>query len=270
MNINTTATTNPNPHYITNQSSYYYGDELKHWSNTPISYSVDIALENHFSELLNFPLDRIIYASNEYCFRKRSEKNNGNLNLPFLNYYRKTYDDSDKLWFNDYSNRFGIIDYENKFTSKLGGKLKVYPINIEYEGTVFFSQNKDCEYATNKLLYDSSNETIITPELETSNGDILLNAGVLNLNVDYMPNFQETDWLEQNHMFSIGLDFSVRTFMIGDFDTNPTHAHIDGNPLGLKVAKSIMLTFISAKKLNHDNLLESKKMETLISEYFET
>ena len=38
--------------------------------------------------------------------------------------------------------------------------MRIYPITISYEGTAFFAQNKDCEYAMNKLLFDNSNETI--------------------------------------------------------------------------------------------------------------
>ena len=47
-------------------------------------YSMDIYLEKYFSEVLNFPLDRIIYASNEYFFIERGIKNCGYLNIKFI------------------------------------------------------------------------------------------------------------------------------------------------------------------------------------------
>ena len=208
---------------------------MKSWANTPMSYAIDIAIENHLGKTLEFPLDRIIYASNEYCFRERTRRNEGELNLPFLNYYRVGFDDADRPWKNDFSNRFGLIDRENKFTSLMGGKMRIYPITISYEATAFFGQNKDCEYAMNKLLFDSSNETIIKPQVETNDGDIIENAG--------------------------GLDFTVTTYMIGKFDQNPD---------GLHVAKKVLLEFFTAKKLNYENYKESERMEILLSEYFGT
>lgn len=254
------ATINPNPHFITKSEPFYYGNQFKNWSDTPIVYALDIAVENWFSSVLKFPLDRIIYASNDYCFRERTRKNNGNLNLPFFNYHKTNYDISDKLWFNDWSNRFGLHDINNQFTSAMGGKMKVYPITIEYEGNAFFAQNKDCEYAMNKLLYNASNETIINPLLETSDGTILKNAGVLNLDLEYNPSYNENDWLEMNRIHTIGINFSVRTFMIGQFDTNADNLH---------VAKKSMLQFFSAKSLNYEEPLSSPQLIMLLSEYFE-
>ena len=256
---NNVATTQSNSHYITRSSPFYYGEQMKHWASTPMSYAIDIAIENHFSKSLEFPLDRIIYASNEYCFRERTRKNEGDLNLPFLNYYRVGYNKSEREWFNDYSNRFGLIDRQNKFTSILGGKMRIYPITIQYEATVFFAQNKDCEYAMNKLLFDASNETTIEPQLETNDGDIIKNSGLVNFDLEYNPTYQESDWLEQNRIWTIGIDFSVTTFMIGNFDTNPDNLH---------VAKSVLLEFFSAKKLNYENYMDSEQMEMLLVEYF--
>jgi hypothetical protein len=254
------ATTNSNPHYITRPQAFYYGEEMKDWSNTPMAYALDIAIENKFSELLKFPLDRIIYASNDYCFRERTRKNKGELNLPFFNYYRIDYAECSRPWFNDYSNRFGVIDRENNFTSKMGGKMKVYPTDVVYEGSIFFAQQKDCEYAYNKLKFESSNETIITPKLETNKGDILPNAGILNMELEFNPNYKENDWLELNRIWSIGIEFSVSTFMIGVFDKNPE---------GLHVAKESILQFFSAKKLDYDDWENSTQIEMLLSEYFE-
>ena len=262
------ATTNTNSHYMTRTSPFFYGEQMKSWANTPMGYALDIAIENKLSDLLELPLDRIIYASNEYCFRERTRKNEGDLNLPFLNYYRKSFGDSNREWFNDYSNRFGLIDRQNKFTSLLGGRLRVYPVSIGYEATVFFAQDKDCQYAMNKLLFESSNETIIEPQIETDKGDIIKNTGNVTFNLEYMPNYQESDWLEQNRIWSIDLDFEVDTFMIGNFNPLPDRDK-DGNPMPLHVAKSALLEFFSAKKINYENYNDSEQMEWILERYFE-
>ena len=265
---NDTLTTNSNSHYITRSSPFYYGEQMKSWANTPMVYALDIAIENHLSKTLELSLDRIIYASNEYCFRERTRKNEGDLNLPFLNYYRKSFGKSNREWFNDYSNRFGLIDRENKFTSLLGGRLRVYPISISYEATVFFAQNKDCEYAMNKLLFEDSNETILNPQIETDKGDIIENIAIFNSELEYMPNYQESDWLEQNRIWSISLDFEVDTFMIGNFNPFPDK-DANGNPMPLHVAKSVLLEFFSAKKINYDDYKKSEQIEWLLERYFE-
>ena len=124
---------------------------------------------------------------------------------------------------------------------------------------VFFMVCPPCEYAMNKLLLDASNETNIEPQLETNNGDIIKNAGLVNFDLEYNPTYQESDWLEQNRIWTIGIDFSVTTFMIGNFDTNPDNLH---------VAKSVLLEFFSAKKLNYENYMDSEQMEMLLVEYF--
>ena len=53
MDINTTSTTNSNPHFMTKPQPFYYGEQMKSWANTPMSYAMDIAIENHFSEVLD-------------------------------------------------------------------------------------------------------------------------------------------------------------------------------------------------------------------------
>lgn len=262
MNENYTkvATVNSNPNYISKSEPFYYGNQMKSWANVPMSYAQDIAIENYFSQVLELPLDRIIYASNEYCFRERTRKNKGELNLPFFNYYRKGFEPTDRPWFNNYANKFGMLDTYNKFTSALGGKIKLYPITMNYEGTVFYAQDKDNLYAVNKLLYESSNETKIYPQIETNDGTIIKNIGIVDFNIDYMPNYQESDWLEQNRIWSIGVDFSVQTFMIGEFDGNPNNLH---------VAKKVVLEFFTAKKFDYSDYNNSEQLQWVLKEYFD-
>ena len=111
----------------------------------------------------------------------------------------------------------------------------------------------------NKLLFDNSNETIVKPQVETNDGDIITNAGLMNFDIEYNPTYQESDWLEQNRIWTIGIDFTITTYMIGTFDTNSDNLH---------VAKSVLLEFFTAKKLNYENYKDSEQMEMLLTEYF--
>ena len=70
---NNVATTTSNSHYITKSQPFYYGEQFKSWANTPMSYALDIAIENYIADVLEFSLDRIIYASN-FVLEKELEK----------------------------------------------------------------------------------------------------------------------------------------------------------------------------------------------------
>ena len=63
MDINTTSTTNPNPHFMTKPQPFYYGEQMKSWANTPMSYAMDIAIENHFSKVLELHSNKYL----SYC-----------------------------------------------------------------------------------------------------------------------------------------------------------------------------------------------------------
>ena len=168
--------------------SYYYQKEFEDDFNQIMVYSMDIYLEKYFSEVLNFPLDRIIYASNEYCFRERGRKNGGELNIPFMNYYRTNYSETDRPWFKNQSNLRHILGSE-EVVKELGRNFRCTPIKCDYEGTIFFSQNKDVEYACNQLLFEKSNETIIPYSIIINNKVQLNNTAIFSVDIDFNQNY---------------------------------------------------------------------------------
>lgn len=249
--------TNINNSIKISNSSFYYKDDLKKWFNAPSAYALDIALEQHFCDLLKFPLDRIIYASNDFCFREREKKNDGQLNLPFMNYYRTGYSETDRFWWNNYANSYALMNINNEgYYNKLGLQLRLVPIKAEYEATVFFNQRKDCEFAYHELALDESNETIIKYEIETSaKGEndepyILGLEGIVTYDLEFNPTYNETDWLQQNNIWSIQMNFDVDTFMI--------YANQE-----MAIANEVILEFMASK--NREDLMNQNG----IIEYFE-
>ena len=120
-----------------------------------------------------------------------------------------------------------------------------------------------------KSAYSVLNNIVIDIEKgKTNKGDIVENIGIMNFDLEYMPNYQESDWLEQNRIWSIGIDFEVTTFMIGNFNPLPDR-DANGNPMPLHVAKNVLLEFFSAKKLNYDNYMDSEQMEWILTKYFD-
>lgn len=241
---------------IPNSSLFYSKEFNENWVNDKTYvYALDIEFENYIKDVLNFPLTRIIYAQNAYTFYERERKNDGLLNLPYLNYYRTGYSEADRPWFNNWANRLYPLSNDEQIHA-LGQKIKIFPIKVEYEATCFFSQQKDMEYAYTQLMFEASNETIIYPIVETTNGDTVKNIGIVSFDLEYNPNFEEFDYLEKNKIFSIGMDFNIDTFMyVGDTSN-------------ITLAKEIVEEFVSAKELNKDDIDKSKGKDYIYS-YFE-
>ena len=63
-----------------------------------------------------------------------------------------------------------------------------------------------------------------------------------------------------NRIWSIGVDFSVQTFMIGEFDGNPNNLH---------VAKEVVLEFFTAKKIDYSDYNNSEQLQWILKEYFD-
>ncbi len=240
---------------ISNNSFYYKDQFSEHWTNSEISaYSLDIAIEQWMSKVLRFPLDRIIYASNDFTFRERTRKNEGNLNLPYVSYFKTDYEEVDRQWWNNYANCIGVLDVANEgYENILGTTLKITPIKVVYEATAFFSQHKDCEFAYKELLKEESNETILYPQFNLANGDIVKNIGIQTLELTWNPIYNESDWLESNKIYTIGMDMSYDTF------------YITGNNTDVHFADEIILDFMT-QKTGSDLSLENSK--DLFEQYF--
>ena len=248
---------------VIKNKSYYYKDTFdSYWSaNSVVAYALDLKIDEWVQNVLQFPSDRIIYASNDFTFRERTrnKKDNpisvGSLDLPYLSYYRTGYSECDREWWNNYANLFGVLDIANERYESKVGKIRLTPVKVEYEATAFFSQEKDCEYALTEILHDASNETILFPELYVDENYTLKNIAIFNNDIEFNPEFNENDWLEQNKIFTISMNWSFDTFLIIGCDNN------------VSIAEEVIMEFISAKKLSKPNISESEAKEVFI-EYF--
>ena len=238
-------------------SHFFYNKEYSaNWLNDNLlSYAINIEIEKLFCQTLKFDMNRIIYSSNDNSMYKREEKNCGKLNLPYLSYHQTGYSDADRDWFNNWANLQYPLSHNNDIV-KLGQKIKIFPVKLEYEGVVVFDQHKDMDYAYKQLAYVKSNETILFPQLESTE-HIVKNIGIFNIDIDYNPSYAEKDWLVNNKIYTLGLDFSVDTFQIMG-DLSP-----------FAIAKSALAEFIVGKyQLDKNNVLETNS-SILLSDYFE-
>lgn len=254
-------------------SSFYYESEFLDkniFFNTV--YALDIAIEQNFAEMLFYSdLSRVVYASNDYCFRKRTEMNeNGLLDIPFMNYYLTdvSRDTNRSLWKNS-SNVQTLANIDN-YMQELGFGIKLVPVRLEYEATIFFSQDKDLQYATSKLMFQDNNETILKGILTSENGTELKNPAFMDYSFSFKPEYNENEWLESNNITSIGIDFGIDTFLIYP-DTEARGILKTPQPAytPLRVTNEIIFNFLSTKgALIKDKNLLNTQPQDLLTSYF--
>jgi hypothetical protein len=180
-------------------------------------FTLNIQLQEYFTNLL-FPEDpsRIFVSSTAHAFRRRvvlqTQDPNAtpylnNLNFPFLNYKGKIKMGTKRPWYNYSLNTSGI------FIPELQTKVKMIPVTINYDSTVYYHREDDKQYALNQLLFQSSQE-IQVPYYIQVNGIDVKNQGILSFNPDDDPVYNENDWLKQNNIHTIKLDFEIQTSIL--------------------------------------------------------
>jgi len=214
-------------------------------------YALNIAIENHFGQIFDGDLSRMIYASNQYAFRKRVKNSSlivSNLHLPFINYYLTDISlNTDRQWFNH------ILNVQGVYIDELGKKMKVVPIQAQYESTLFIQRFDDSLNAFYRFLKDNSNETVLYPSVTVNEQEIDF-TGVLSYNFSFNTEYNELDWLEQNNIYTIALDFN--------FNTQFLYSNEDG----FGISDEVILEFLTYK--TNSDFEDDDPYETL-KEYFD-
>ena len=183
----------------------YYAD--KNFINT--TYACDIAVENHLANMLfNDDLTRIIYASNAYAFRERSDDNTGVLEMPFLNYKLSNYEHGPRIWWNIASYTQGV------YISELEAKIQYSPVTLHYECSVWCNRDDELNYIASEINFDADNKTSITPVVSIESNDLNLNALLSYTNNTYDPEYNEVDFLTKNKIHSMSINFTLDTFSL--------------------------------------------------------
>jgi hypothetical protein len=197
-----------------NDRSFY---DLQSSSFRNSVYALNISLETKFNSLLlKGETNRIIYCLNNFAFRKRSQnQTNNNLNFPFINYKAKAIKiGGDRKWFNPHAYREGV------YVEVLNRKLKMNPITIAYESTLFLQRDDELQYCYQILSNESAVETKVDYEHHgyslTILGQDVEMLGILKYKLDFEPTYSDTTWLTQNKIHSISMDFEVQTTFVTD------------------------------------------------------
>jgi len=177
-------------------------------------------------ELWTNDMTRIVYASNDYSFMRRVELNavakTQGLSLPFQSFkISNVSPGTTRPWFN---RQLAVVGIEDHTINK---RIKLIPVTIEFESSLFFSTEADMMWTQSKLIWDASIETKIKSGMDLTVPDpahpgqtlttTLDNIGIVSMVPNYNPQFTEKDWLEKNKLRSIALDsLQVQTFIVHD------------------------------------------------------
>lgn len=183
----------------------YYQDE----AFLNVAYSLDLSIINHFSNYL-FKGDnsRIQYSSNEYAFRERAKRNDGQLDLPFMNFKATGYEAGERTWWSAKAYATGA------FIDEIGHKIQFAPVNISYEASLWFHKDYDLRYAFSEVMWDADNKTLLQPAVEVE-GETIYFPGLLSYEgLQFEPQYNEQDWLERNKIHSASIDFTFSTYAL--------------------------------------------------------
>jgi hypothetical protein len=189
-----------------------------------VERALNLQLMQYFANLLfNGDLTKMLYASNKYCFRYRTDQNKGVLSMPFMNVFS-----SNLVFDNTYSWYTSTGDREGVYVEELQSKVHVMPVKLTYEANLWFERDDDAKVALQRLLFLRDNHTRFEFGLTLKNqartvSHTMTDIAVLNFSeIDMGGNYNETDWLTQNQIRNVVVNFTANTFILkSTFDVFP-------------------------------------------------
>jgi hypothetical protein len=237
--------------------------------------ALDLVLMKYFAHLLfKDDITKLVYASNEFCFRERlrrlamdfpNRQLGNSLEFPFMNMWQQQEPVKiDRGW----RSPFHVLN--GSFIDELGTNLQIAPAGYSYQATAFFKHEADVDYAYDALSWAAQYPLNLSVDLTwTPTGAMPGNPdaesvifpinAVVAFDLQYNPKYTDNDWLAQERILSIGLDFTIQTFRMRLVDPTagnfwiPTSVVFDfANQLGLDPTKQ---TFDQLTNMVIDQLL---------------
>lgn len=183
-------------------------------------YYVYMRLEEWLKEII-FRNDesRTFLASDEYAFRRRFELTDtsksyndveaSSLQFPFANYWplNTGWQPDTRIVANPAALVYAGV-YEGD--TKIRAASVALPISI----TFYYDREDDARMAYEKLLFYTYNEHYYDINVPYA-GNTLGIPFILRVNnLRFNPTFNETDWLNKNRIFTISVEFDIRTYVL--------------------------------------------------------
>lgn len=195
-----------------------------------------------------FPDDgsRLVYAKNEFAFRRRLQTQGGNensefqtntLNFPFMNYAIQSSGVSRNTDRTIKSHPLEVLGF---YVPKLGRRLRATPLQIKFESTFFSTEESDIDYALSKFQWCMTEEYLLQPTI-TIEGVDFANFGSLTFDgTDYNANYDESDFLKENRIKTVGVNMTLDTYL----------PNFHGNTRDeVTIPKTVLLSFVSRHNL---------------------
>ena len=177
-----------------------------------------IGTRKHFADLLfDGDEDRIIYATDDFAFRRRLQINNSSsdLKLPFMNLFVSSVGDVKRKWWHHRAYTDGV------YIKELERYLRLFPVRIEFESSLFIEREADRQALYPELRWDADNETLLTFTIDIDSQDVDI-VGLLDYDLDYNFQYEEDDWLKQGNIRVISINAAIDTFFLRDGFENIT------------------------------------------------
>ena len=217
---------------------------------------IRMAIETYFANnLLRSDLSRVIFASENYAFRQRLnlKSKNGNpsiqeLDLPFMRYFwtgNWQIDDRPAVQ-NATAGLVGFPDSSIGFQN-----IRFLQGQIIFNCTAFFSRTDDAQLAYETLIWIQNP----APQ-QFSYGPLTYLGYAIKIpilfeveNIQWMPSYNETEWLEKAHIVPINFDIHLRSMIMSQIPQTPQSStfFVQDSPV---ITKNVLLDFLSYKFQN--------------------
>lgn len=227
----------------------------------PNTYYLSLmAVEQFFGqELFKGDASRSFYASAEYSFRRRLDMLNKNadqqlhsLDIPFMTYYRKGNWEVDRARpgiEGTLASMFGIDD-------PLIGNIPIRFMNVKssFSSVAYFGRDDEAQIAHEVLLWTKhpSVKQFTFPGLAYKNYAIDIPIQLQIDNIEFNPDFKETEWLKKNRIITLKFDFTLRSVIIAPIAQGPKSGlfETESDPTGaFYITKEAYLDYFSSKNM---------------------
>lgn len=203
------------------QAQYYNKDKFVN-----IHTCSKMSMEYFLSKLLfKGDLKRVLYSTLDYTFRKRLETvdtengkdENTNINfvslqLPYASYCQSSLWEPDDRMASVQASEM-CVGYYDKITFS---RLRAMAVKSTYKSTVFFGRDDDARVAYQLLSWEQNPKSpVMMYNLVTWHGAKLVIPTFFTIeNIEYNPDFKQSDWLTKSRIIPINIEFTVRSYTV--------------------------------------------------------
>jgi hypothetical protein len=201
---------------------------FNHSTYSNVYYTAQMVVERFLANILfKNDLTRVVWASDAYAYRKRFELvaqsdkamfegsfRADQLDFPFLNYFYS----GGNFWTPD-----DRVATQQAFQMKRGmmaaglpDYLRILPVKTELTATAHFQRDDDARLAYEMLMWEMmpKGSILLSVTINWRDVPILLPVFITVEDLQFNPQFNETDWLKSQRIHPLKFKMSLRTYTL--------------------------------------------------------